>query len=243
MDPADSTLAPLHQQAIQAALCANWQEALDINLQIIEQLPQSVEVLNRVARAYFELGDLAQSKKFYEEALKNDPYNQIAAKFLKRIAIFKQNRLTPNSNNGHSPISTDLFIKEPGKTKLVNLVKLAEPQKLSLLSAGCEVSLMAKNHSISVTDLSAEYLGILPDDVSHHLIRLIKGGNRYQCFIKSIKSNAVSILIKEVFRAAKFKNQPSFPESDTFAYSSDHIPLMDERVADSESPEEEEADS
>ena len=87
MDAADSTLIPLHQQAIQAALCANWQEALDINLQIIKQLPQSVEVLNRVARAYFELGNLKQSRKYYEEALKNDPYNQIAAKFLKRIAI------------------------------------------------------------------------------------------------------------------------------------------------------------
>lgn len=239
MNPDETTLSSLSQQAIHAALSANWQQALELNLQIIEYQPKSVEVLNRIARAYFELGNIPQSKKYYEEALKNDPYNQIAAKFLKRIAIFKQGKVTPSNKNDHTPISTDLFIKEPGKTKLVNLVKLAEPQRLSLLSAGSEVSLSVKNHSISVLDLNGEYLGILPDDVSHYLIRLVKGGNKYQCFTKSIKPNSISILIKEVYRSARFKNQPSFPETSDFAYPADNIPFLDERIEGAESQEEE----
>lgn len=236
----DLTSSPLHQLAIQAALSSRWEEALELNQQIIGEDPKNVDALNRAGRAYFELGQLAQSKKFFESSLKYDPYNQIAAKFLKRIATFKKSGLKRPCSN-HTIVPTDLFIKEPGKTKLVSLLKVAEPQKLSLLSCGATVNLVAKSHCVNVTDQNGEYLGILPDDIAHRLVKLMKGGNKYQAFVKSVKPNALAILIRESYRCARYKNQPSFPDTaSSLTYSSDHIIVPDETMQESEEEVEEE---
>lgn len=232
----DQSPPNLHQQAITAALSSNWEEALKLNQEIIATDPDNIDALNRVARAYFELGDLAESKKHYERAFKKDPYNQIAQKFLKRIETFSKKGVVMHSNNHnhHTQFSTDLFIEEPGKTKLVTLLKIAEPQKLSLLSPGTFVNLIAKNRGVTVADQDNEYLGVLPDDVSHRLLRLMKGGNKYQALIKTVKTNSISILIREIFRSSRFKNQPSFfdASANTITYSSDHIILPSESEED-----------
>ncbi len=227
----DNTSAQLQKQAIEAALTSNWEEAQKLNEQIISQTPENVDALNRLARAHFELGDLSKSKKFYETALKHDPYNQIASKFLKRIEAFsKKGGPIPNRTNGHINFTADMFIEEPGRTKLVNLIKLAEPQKLSMLSAGESVTLTPKTRFVVVCDQSNQYLGALPDDVSHRLLRLITGGNKYHAIIKTVKTNSLTLLIKEVHRAPKFKNQPSFLDNlnTNLAFSSDHIVMNDE---------------
>ena len=64
-----------------------------------------------------------------------------------------------------------------------------------------------------ITDNAGGYLGVLPDDLSHHLLRLIHGGSKYQAYIKTIKINSLSIIIQEVYRSSRFKNQPSFLDS------------------------------
>lgn len=227
----DESSSVLHQQAISAALACNWEEALKINQTIIEVDPKNVDALNRIARAYFELGNLKEARKHYESALKQDPYNQIAAKFLKRIDTFSKKGEKMVLPHNSSQISSDLFIEEPGKTKLVNLLKVAEPQKLSLLSSGILVNLVVKNRGISITDPDNEYLGVLPDDLSHRLIRLIRGGNKYQAIIKTIKTNGLSIMVREVFRSARFRNQPSFLDglNVKLAYSSDNIIVPDDK--------------
>lgn len=241
----DDSIAQLHQQAISAALSSDWKLSVKLNQEILKEVPESVDALNRLARSYFELGDLKLSKRYYTQALKIDPYNNIAAKFLKRIEACSKTafkgRLLPSLDNPCIHICSNQFIEEPGKTRLVTLLKLAEPHKLSLLSAGTLVKLILKNRGIGVTDIQGEYLGILPDDISHRLAKLIKGGNRYQAFIKSIKLNSLTILIREEFRAARFKNQPSFLDttSGAMAYSSDHIivPDMEEETPPEETEE------
>lgn len=242
----DDSPAQLQQQAILAALSANWEEALQLNELIIKGDPQNIDALNRIARAYFELGDVTQSKKFYQESLTIDPYNQIAAKFLKRIEAFSKKGTKLASHNNCAPIDCDLFIEEPGKTKLVTLLKVAEPQKLSLLSTGGLVNIVIKNRNLAIIDQNGEYLGIFPDDLSHRLIRLVKGGNKYQAIIKNVKTNGLTVLVRELFRAAKFRNQPSFLDGTniSLSYSSDHILVHDdaEEEAGYDGEEEEEID-
>lgn len=206
----------LHQQAINAALDNKWEEALKINKKIIKSDPQSIDALNRQARAYMELGKSSLAKKYYSEVLKIDSYNPIAQKNLKIMKSFKSNGQAPTPCN-QSRLSPSLFLQEPGKTKIVNLLKVAEPQKLSHAFCGMRVEMTVKNRKITIVDANGNYLGVLPDDISHHLSRLFKGGNRYELFIKSVKVNGLSVIIKEVFRSKKFKNQPSFLE-----YSKDH---------------------
>lgn len=235
---ADSTTT-LAQLAIEAALTSNWQQAIDLNTEILNEEPKSVEALNRLGRAYFEIGKLPESKEAFDKSLNNDPYNQIAAKFIKRIETCKKKspKMQQNAGSAHNvpQVDSDLFIEEPGKTKLVTLLKVAEPQKLSLLSPGALVILNIKNKIIAIQDTDGEYLGVLPDDLSRHLVRLIHGGNKYQAIIKTVKVNGLSILIRETYRSVRFKNQPSFLDNLNMAqtYSSDNIVITDEAEEDS----------
>lgn len=222
------TLNLLHQQAIDAALSCRWEEAEKLNKEIIKTEPENIESLNRLARAFFELGRYTQAKKIYQQVLSLDPYNTIAQKNLKRAQAFKKDdKENLNKNNIIAvAISPSLFLEESGITRVINLVKVAEPAKLSRLYSGLTVNLITKQRGISVTDTDGNYLGVLTDDISHQLLRLIKGGNKYQALIKSVKSNGLSILVREIFRSKKFKNQPSFLDhTQVNTYSADNILL------------------
>lgn len=209
----DTTPQPsnLHEQAIEAALNSNWEEALKINKKILKLDPKSIDALNRLAKAHMELGKCNLAKKYYSQVLTIDSYNPIAIKNLKIIKAFK-----PKDDNyvscARTKLSPSLFLQEPGKTKVVNLLKVAEPQKLSHAFCGMEVSIVIKNRKITIVDQGSNYLGVLPDDLSHHLLKLFKGGNKFDLYIKSVRVNGLSIIIKETFRSKKFKNQPSFLE-------------------------------
>lgn len=214
--------------AIDAALSCEWIKAEKINRQIIKEDPKNTACLNRLARALFELGKYQQAKKLYQSVLEIDPYNSIAQKNLKRATTFKKNepRAESGQNMNQVVISPTLFLEEAGITKVANLLKVAEPQKLSKLYAGFLVNLLTKNRGITVTDHENNYLGVLADDIAHVLLKLIKGGNKYQALIKSVRPNGLSILIREVFRSKRFKNQPSFLDgTKAVTYSSDNITL------------------
>lgn len=246
----DDTTSALKRQAINAALSYNWEEAVSLNKQIMKEYPEDTDCLNRLARAFFELGKYPQAKKIYQSVLKIDPYNSIAQKNLKRVTSFK-NTLPNGRTNGHAEkdpsfskimLSPALFVEEPGITTVINLIKLAEPQKLSFLSPGLIVNLTLKNRRICVTDMDDNYLGSLPDDMSHHLLKLISGGNKYQALIKSVKSNALSIIVRETVRSKKFRNQPSFvSDHKVMTYSSDHISIIDEDEVVTDSQESDES--
>lgn len=205
----------LSQLAIDAALDSRWEEALKLNRKIIKTDPQNIDALARLARVFMEKGRLNLAKKYYSEVVKIDPYNPIALKNLKIIKSFKPNVHTNGvvHLNGCFKLSASLFLQEPGKTKIVSLLKVAEPQKLSQAYCGMPVGMVIKNRKITIVDQEENYLGVLPDDISHLLLRLLRGGNKYDLFIKSIKVNGLSVLIKETFRSKRFKNQPSFLEN------------------------------
>lgn len=243
--PNPSSPTSLSQQAIKAALDSRWEDALNFNFLIIEDDPVNVDALNRIAKANMELSNWDEAKKYYNLALEVDPYNPIASKNIKIISSFKDNGKggVPNNHNGHK-LSPSLFLQEPGKTKVVNLLKIAEPQKLSHLFCGMPVNMVLKNRKIIVVDENDGYLGVLPDDVSHFLVRLMRGGNKYEAFIKSIKVNALAILIRETVRSKRFKNQPSFLDThSTVSQTSDMITSLDNDDDDSEEVMEDEEPS
>ena len=229
------------QQAIDAALDQRWKEALKINKKIIKLDPQNVDALNRQARAYMELGKANLAKKYYSQTLKYDPYNPIAQKNLKIMRSFKSNGQI-SSWNCKDRLSPSLFLQEPGKTKMVNLLNVAEPQKLSQAYCGMKVTMATKNRRVTIVDTNGNYLGVLPDDISHHLLRLTKGGNKYELFIKSISVNSLSVLIKETFRSKRFKNQSSFLEYLPSSNTTNIIPSLEgiRNEEETEEPDEEE---
>ncbi len=213
------TSIQLHQKAIKASLEARWEDSLSLNQQILETDASNVDALNRIARAHFEMGDFPLAEKHYKAALDIDQYNPIAQKNIKIIQTFRKSGVKHEKStvsNGHAiAISPSLFLNEPGKTKIVNLMKVAEPQKLSMAYCGMPVELSIKARGISAMDAQGKYLGVLPDDVSFQLLRLMKGGNKYFACVKAVKVNGLAVLIRETFRSKKFKNQPSFLETYT----------------------------
>lgn len=220
----ESPLLNLTHLAIEAALSANWEEALKINKDIIKLEPKNVDALTRKAKACLELGDPEGAEKAYNEALKIDSYNPIALKNLKMMKALGNEKLKQNTQNGKLHIlSASMFLQEPGKTKIVSLLKVAEPQKLSQVYCGMSVNLVVKGKKVNVTDENDTYLGILPDDTAHLLARLISGGNKYECLVKSTKLNGLAILIRETFRSKKFKNQSSFIEGGSSSTLSNDI--------------------
>ncbi len=193
--------------AIQAALTGDWEKAAQVNSKILKDNPEDCEALNRLARAYFELCELEKAKVCYQKVLEIDPANSIATKNLKLLAKGNGN----NGRNGKTQnLSLDIFLSEPGRTKLVNLVNLATPATLSILKCGEQIQIVVKKHQIVIENQDGEYLGAIPDDLSHYLISLTKAGNHYEAFIKAVKTNILTVIIWEKIRAAKFANQPSF---------------------------------
>ena len=103
--------------------------------------------------------------------------------------------------------------KETGKTKIISLVNTSQPKIISLLTTGQPVMIAVKRSKIFVQSQNKQYLGVLPDDVGRRLIKLIKGGNTYTACIKSATEHNVCVFIKETKRVSKYKNQPSFPQT------------------------------
>jgi tetratricopeptide (TPR) repeat protein len=196
------------QKAIDLALAGNWKEAVAANLGILSQNSEDVEAMNRLARAYGELGKISEAREVTKKVLKIDPFNTIALKCLEKLKTSKNLKTQPS--NCTAP---DSFLEEPGKTKLVTLLNLGDGKVISNLSPGEKVTLSPHSHKVSVNTPDGKYIGRLPDDLALRLRNLIKAGNKYQVLIKSVdpKEKEVNVFMREVERGAKVLNIPSFP--------------------------------
>lgn len=192
-------------QAIQTALTGDWQAAIQVNKFLLEENPKDVEALNRIALAYTVIGKTKTAKSTYQKVLEIDPLNSIAIKNLKKIKADSSN----NSGEGITLQVNNIFLEETGRTKVVDLINLAQAEILLTLRTGQLVDLSAKRLKIFISQ-EKKYIGVLPDDIGKRLIKFIKGGNKYEAYIKSSNHQNVTIFIRELKRAAKYKDQPSF---------------------------------
>lgn len=191
-------------QAIHATLTGDWNGAITLNKTILQQDPKDVEALNRMALAYMIIGKPRSAKNTYQKVLEIDPLNSIALKNLKKIK-------SESSSEGDiiNIQVNNIFIEETGRTKVVDLINLAQAEILLTLRTGQSVDLSAKRLKIFISE-GKKYIGVLPDDIGKRLLKLIKGGNKYEAFVKSANQGNVTIFIRELKRATKFKDQPSF---------------------------------
>ncbi|MFH1565584.1 MAG: hypothetical protein ABIB98_00075 [bacterium] len=81
-------LEMLSQQAIKAALSKEWYKAIGLNELILKEKPSDVYALNRIGRAYAEIGDIKTAKTYFKETIKNDPINQTAEKNLRDLSKY-----------------------------------------------------------------------------------------------------------------------------------------------------------
>lgn len=212
----------LKDLAISFALQNDWQNACDTNLKILAQNPQDIDTLNRLAFSYMKLAHYRKAKKTYKIVIDFDKTNPIAVKNLKKLELISKQKPSGanegQATNGMNVSSYyDMFIEEAGKTKTMELKNVADKKTLTLLQPGESVRIAVKRSKIFIQTVQDKYIGVLPDSMGLRLIKFIQGGNEYQAYIKSVDEKNVTIFLKEVKRAQKFKNQPSF--SVNFAYA------------------------
>ncbi len=218
-------MTQLKNQAIQTALLGKWDEAIVINQSMLDESPEDIDTLNRLAFAHASLGNGKEAKALYQKVLTLDAQNPIALRNLKRV---NEGSSTMKSSMTSTTLVSNLFIEEPGKTKVIELVNVADKKVIAPLRSGETLLLGVKRMKIFLNDQDKQYIGMLPDDVGTRLIRFIEGGNTYDSYVKSVENNKVTVFIREVKRVTKFKNQPSFLSTDrTKLFSGNKSPKID----------------
>jgi tetratricopeptide (TPR) repeat protein len=209
----------LGKEAIDLALQGNWEEAGALNRDIIEQFPSDVEAYNRLGRALTELGDFDGAKEAYLKALELAPENAIAKKNFARLTSLSESvatlkgshQKTSTSKAQARRVALDLFITEVGKAGVVNLHSIAPVEVLAKMGFGDQVHLKAKKQRLIVTSESGEYLGEVEPRQGLRLIKLTRGGNRYDAAILNVEEDKVQVIIKEIYQHPSQVGHPSFP--------------------------------
>ena len=232
----------LSEKAIESALNGNWQEAVDLNLNLLKIDRNNIEALNRLGYAYTKLNMISQAKKTYKKVLDQDKYNPIAKRNIKKLKTKVTVKSSKQTTSNSSAFPRTSFLEEPGKTKTTQLVRLADSSTISQLNIGQTVNLEPRKRTVLVKTQENTYIGSLPDDLSMRLGKLMRVGNKYEVFLRSIEGNAVQIFIIEKKRSKRTKNIPSFPTKATSSYYADirHAHLDEEPVDTRETGQEEE---
>jgi tetratricopeptide (TPR) repeat protein len=199
----------LADQAVAAALDADWTRAAELNAKILEAAPDDVEARNRIGRAYIEQGKLDEAKVAFAEVLKAEPYNSIAIRGSQRVAQLAEHKTKAVTTT--TKTQPRLFIEDMGKTGILRLINPAPAHILARYSAGSECELREQEGLLAVHASDGELLGFLEPKVGRRLIDMIRTGNQYVAAMVSNDQANARVAIREVFQSAENASRISFP--------------------------------
>lgn len=199
----------LADQAIAAALEADWARAVDLNKQIIEIAPDDVEARNRYGRALLEIGKLEEARTAYEETLRAFPHDPIALRQIARIAALLEDKRKPDTTKTRT--QTRLFIEDMGKTGILRLVNPAPANVLARYSPGAEAALREQEGLLAVHARDGMLLGFLEPKVGRRLLDLIRTGNEYVVALVTNDPSNPRVAIREVLQSPENAHRISFP--------------------------------
>jgi tetratricopeptide (TPR) repeat protein len=211
------TRRQLGEEARQAALEGNWEDAVTLNQQIIERFQKDAEAFNRLGRAYISLGNLDEAKDAYSKALRADPANLIARRNLQRLEILRGHggrQSAEVTRPGPMPRTT-AFLEEVGKTWVDELVNPGELQTLADVSPGEELQLVEEDGRIVVRRGSGDRLGEVEPKTGRRVLDLMASGNRYEIFALGLSGQTLRTILREIFRDPSVATVVSFPRQIT----------------------------
>lgn len=207
---------PKTKESINLAITQEWEKALELNLTLAKKYPKDIDTLNRLARTYMELGKISSAKESYQKVLKIDQYNPIASKNIKKLSTLNNKDL--KTDKVFENVDPDIFLEEPGKTKVINLENVASKEVLAKLRIGDKVTLKPQKVGVIVFSSDDRRIGEFDKNWSSILSESIKAGSKFESFIKSVtveeKTNdhTLSIFVKEVEHSPKIAEN-IFPAS------------------------------
>jgi len=210
----------LAEQAIAHAAEARWADAADTNRRLLE-LGADAEAENRLAKALWELGELAAAREHYQTALALDPTNRIAERNIDRLKVLlvtAGEKTVPASEGSKAPVS--IFVEETGKTGFAYLTDLASPRELAQVNPGDAVELTPEGNRL-IAHSNGVRIGVVEPRVAARLLKLMADGNKYAAGVTSLGDKDVRIILREIFQDPRNYGKVSFP---TAAKSTDLRP-------------------
>ncbi len=200
------------EQAIKAALQSRWDEAVQLNQQIIELTGgRDGDAFNRLGRALMAIGRYRDAREAYGRALQIDPTNQIARKNYASLQQKAQDE-SPAPAAPRDYVDPKLFVEETGKSGVTALVR---PQREATrhMTAGERVLLRRDGNQLFADNSAGELLGQVEPRLALRLLRFMDGGNQYAAAISALTHDGARIIIKETYQHPSQVGRPSFPPS------------------------------
>ncbi|MDE2942130.1 MAG: hypothetical protein OYI31_06275 [Chloroflexota bacterium] len=196
------------KEAIALALASRWQEAVELNREIIEEFPRDVEAHNRLGKALSELGLYKEAKAAFGRTLEISPANSIARKNLRRLDQLSEDAPAPRQG---SKATLQLFIEERGKSGSISLTRLPPDGAHLHVAPGDAVQLRLTGGGLTVESPEGLYLGEVEPKQGQRLARLMEGGNRYEAAVTSVQEDSLVIMIRETYQHSSQQGIVSFP--------------------------------
>jgi len=196
------------KEAIDLAMQARWQDAVNVNKEIVKDYPDDVDAFNRLGRAFMELGRYKQAREAYESAVKLDPYNAIAGRNIRRLNDLKD---TGKAEVETEKVEPQQFIEEIGKAGVVTLIELAPKEKRAYVVAGDKVVLKAAGSVLTVESGRGEYIGRAEPKHAQRIARLMQGGNKYSAVVVRSSADGMTVMVRETFQHPSQVGKLSFP--------------------------------
>ena len=200
------------EKAIQLAMQNRWDEAVEINRQILELFPDDVDTYNRLGKALMELGHYAEARDAYQESARRDPSNTIAAKNVARLS-----KLADEAAAGAAPVQASgpvdprLFIEESGKTAVTTLVDVAPFEQIATFTAGDKMDVQIDGGVVRIVSPTGQVIGQVEPKLAQRIVKLTGMGNKYEAAATSLDESHVRVIVRETFRDASMGARPSFP--------------------------------
>jgi len=196
------------EEAVQLAVEARWDEAVDLNRYIIDSFGADEGAQNRLGKALTELGKLEEAKVAYDTSLAINPMNPVARKNAAKLESLINAKEA--LKGGQVKVDLSLFVEEMGKTTTTTLRAAAE-DVCSRFAPGDIAELRVDGDGIEIDTVRGVRVGSLEPKLARRLLKFIQGGNRYQAGITSCEGSTVKVIVRETYQDAKFAGRPSFP--------------------------------
>lgn len=202
----------LQEKAIELAAMNRWDEAADINRQIL-QLGEDPDTYNRLGKALMEQGQYTEARDAYQHTLRLNPTNSIARKNVARLDALIARGFESGQANRKPRQQVDLrmFITETGRTAITALIDVPRSPAVEALVTGEKMEFQVHGKTVSVVDADGTVVGRLEPKLGQRLAELINGGNRYLAAIAQSDPRIVRLLIRETYQDPSQRNRISFP--------------------------------
>ncbi|MFN8536079.1 MAG: hypothetical protein U0232_01210 [Thermomicrobiales bacterium] len=111
----------------------------------------------------------------------------------------------------HTQARQTMFIEEIGKTRVTEVLGLADNTTLARMASGDQVELRIEGKQVIVYSEDGLRLGNLEPRLAQRLIGLIDGGNRYSAAVTVVEPGLLRVIIRETYQHPSQAGRLSFP--------------------------------